>query len=222
MKHVAILGSLLLVMGTSAVVGQEKFSLKRTYKVDDKATYKLAIKSQGPQEFSVNARLLTKVLGVKEATAEIESTVKEMKVEGLPIATNTSSDVVKKETYDARSMPVTLGFDEAEICFVVHAILSILPDKEVATASDFKINWTSKDGKVSFIGDGKLLEVGEKGGAKAFKIKRSMEVENGEGAPAVVKTESWHAISDGHLIEGKGTVEAEGMTIDISLMPEKG
>ncbi|MBV6459653.1 MAG: hypothetical protein HONBIEJF_02804 [Fimbriimonadaceae bacterium] len=221
MKHFAVLGSILLAFGASALVGQEKVNLKRTYKQDDKASYKLSIKSEGSMDFKVNGRLLTKVISVKEATAEIEATIKELKIEGLPSAPDTSGDVVKKDTFDSKSMPQNLEFEEAAIGFVVQAILSVLPDKEVATAGDFKINWTSKDGKVSFVGDGKLVELGEKGGAKAFKVRRTMDVENGQGEPAKVKVESWHAVADGRLIEGDGTVEVEGMTVKISLAPDK-
>jgi len=48
-----------------------------------------------------------------------------------------------------------------------------------------------------------------------------MDVENGDGQPAKVTTESWHAVADGRLIEGTGSVEVDGMTVKISLTPEK-
>jgi hypothetical protein len=203
----------------------DSVKLVRAFLAGDDATYSLKVTAKaGDEDIEASGDVQMKVDKVLDGgKAALTCTLRNVKVlfGGTPMEMPVEPF---SANWDAMNMPDRLTTQGVEWMYMLIALSSLLPGKDVEIGKDFEVSWENNDRTCSVKGKGKVLEIVDGDGGKFAKVQYDLTVlpEN-EPEPGTVKTLAEIRVDGGKLIRCEGTVAvvSEGLEMKFSASSAK-
>ena len=205
----------------AAAQDTEKLNLTRQFKEGSVHKYKIAVQVEDGQGLDLKGTLEAKDgKSDKDGKSQVDFKVSDFSMTGG--GGDGTAPAPAKHLIDKQNMPETISVDGDGPIFIVLALSSYLPGKELVKGESFNIDWKGKDGGGTITGKGSITEIKTDNGIKIAVVKSTMQVTpSNQPDAAEIEVVSEFNLADGTLIKstGKGNIPNGGkLTFNLALV----